>query len=209
MNYYYDVLLNFFDVNTLFYEWDSLDNLEYYKKVPLVAVSNKTLKDFINNDIRVSKEFLTLIEGKAKKKGETSKYIAIFADRNGSVALEFNDEGLSFSRSYLEVEDDLNISEILYSIDITNMDYVVVKKIEYNPNLKDEDNIKRVILTELNDLEKNKEYTKIKYFYMELFNKEPEDTSNIVSIMKEKINKEIGLNERKVYDLIKLSYNKV
>lgn len=209
MNYYYDVLLNFFDVNTLFYEWDSLDNLEYYKKVPLVAVSNKTLKDFINNDIRVSKEFLSTIEDKAKKKGECSKYIAIFADRNGSVALEFNDDGKSISRSYLEVEDDLNISEILYSIDVTNMDYEIVKKIEYNPNLKDEDNIKRVILTELNNLEKNKEYTKIKYFYMELFNKKPDDTSNIVSIMKEKLNKEIGANERKVYDLIKLSYNKV
>lgn len=209
MNYYYDVLLNFFDVNTLFYEWDSLDNLEYYKKVPLISVSNKTLKDFINNDVRVSKEFLTLIENKAKKKGEASKYIAIFADRNGSLALEFNDDGLSISRSYLELEDDLNVAEILYSIDISNIDYEIVKKLEYNPNLKDEDNIKRVILTELNNLEKNKEYTKIKYFYMELFNKNPDETSNIVSVMKNRLNKEIGINERKVYDLIKLSYNKV
>lgn len=209
MNYYYDVLLNFFDVNTLFYEWDSLDNLEYYKKVPLILVSNKTLKDFINNDVRVSKEFLTLIENKAKKKGESSKYIAIFADRNGSLALEFNDDGLSISRSYLELEDDLNIQEILYSIDISNIDYEIVKKLEYNPNLKDEDNIKRVILTELNNLEKNKEYIKLKYFYMELFNKNPDDMSNIVSIMKNRLNKEIGINERKVYDLIKLSYNKV
>ena len=209
MNYYYDVLLNFFDVNTFFYEWDSLDNLEYYKKVPLISVSNKTLKDFINNDVRVSKEFLTLIENKAKKKGESSKYIAIFADRNGSLALEFNDDGLSISRSYLELEDDLNVAEILYSIDISNIDYEIVKKLEYNPNLKDEDNIKRVILTELNNLEKNKEYTKIKYFYMELFNKNPDETSNIVSVMKNRLNKEIGINERKVYDLIKLSYNKV
>lgn len=32
MNYYYDVLLNFLDTNIYFYEWDSLDNIEYYKK---------------------------------------------------------------------------------------------------------------------------------------------------------------------------------
>ena len=38
MNYYYDVLLNFLDTNIYFYEWDSLDNIEYYKRVPLIQV---------------------------------------------------------------------------------------------------------------------------------------------------------------------------
>ena len=61
MNYYYDVLLNFLDTNIYFYEWDNLDNIEYYKRVPLIQVNSKTLKDFINNNIVVEKEFLDTI----------------------------------------------------------------------------------------------------------------------------------------------------
>lgn len=68
MNYYYDVLLNFLDTNIYFYEWDNLDNIEYYKRVPLIQVNSKTLKDFINNNIVVEKEFLDTIKDKAKKK---------------------------------------------------------------------------------------------------------------------------------------------
>ena len=64
-----------------FYEWDSFDNLEYYKRVPLIQVNSKTLKDFINNDIIVDKEFLDIIKDKVKKKGGSSSLIAIFADR--------------------------------------------------------------------------------------------------------------------------------
>ena len=117
MNYYYDVLLNFLDTNVFFYEWDSFDNLEYYKRVPLIQVNSKTLKDFINNDVIVDKEFLDIIKDKVKKKGGSSSLIAIFADRNGSIALEFNEFGKSIARSFLSIEDDLNICEILYTID--------------------------------------------------------------------------------------------
>ena len=209
MNYYYDVLLNFLDENVGFYEWDSLDNLEYYKRIPLVGVDSKTLNDFINNDVKVEKEFLELIENKAKKKGECPSYVAIFADRNGSIALEFDKDGNSISRSFLEVGDDLNIVEVLYTVDIIKLDYEVIKKVDYNRSLRDENKIKLIIRTELETLEKNKEYTKLKYLYMEWFNKEPSDGENMYKVMNEKLSDEIGIKEKRIYDLIKLSYNKV
>lgn len=209
MNYYYDVLLNFFDENVEFYEWDSLDNLEYYKRIPLVSVDSKTLNDFINNDVKVSKEFLELIENKAKKKGECPSHVAIFADRNGSIALEFDKDGNSISRSFLEVGDDLNIAEVLYTVDIIKLDYEVIKKVDYNRSLRDENKIKLIIRTELETLEKNKEYTKLKYLYMEWFNKKPSDNENMYKVMSEKLSNEIGIKEKRIYDLIKLSYNKV
>lgn len=209
MNYYYDVLLNFLDGNVQFYEWDSLDNLEYYKRIPLVGVDSKTLNDFINNDVKVEKEFLELIENKAKKKGECPLYVAIFADRNGSIALEFDKDGNSISRSFLEVGDDLNIVEVLYTVDIIKLDYEVIKKVDYNRSLRDENKIKLIIRTELETLEKNKEYTKLKYLYMEWFNKKPSDNENMYKVMNEKLSNEIGIKEKRIYDLIKLSYNKV
>ena len=193
MNYYYDVLLNFLDTNIYFYEWDSLDNIEYYKRVPLIQVNSKTLKDFINNNIVVEKEFLDTIKDKAKKKDNCSSYIAIFADKNGSIALEFDENGNSIARSFLSLEDDLNICDILYTID----------------NLRIEDKIKLIIKTEVKSLYKKQDFTKLKYLFMEWFNKIPVDNEVMYQSMIEKLNNKIGDKEKKIYDLIKLSYNKV
>ena len=209
MNYYYDVLLNFLDTNVFFYEWDSFDNLEYYKRVPLIQVNSKTLKDFINNDVIVDKEFLDIIKDKVKKKGGSSSLIAIFADRNGSIALEFNEFGKSIDRSFLSIEYDLNICEILYTIDIKKINYKIDSEIKYNNNLRVEDRIKLIIKTELNSLYKRKDFMKLKYLFMEWFNEIPEDNTNVYDIMIKELDHEVSGKEKRIYDLIKLSYNKV
>ena len=54
----------------------------------------------------------------------------------------------------------LNIVEVLYTVDIIKLDYEVIKKVDYNRSLRDENKIKLIIRTELETLEKNKEYTK-------------------------------------------------
>ena len=149
MNYYYDVLLNFLDTNIYFYEWDNLDNIEYYKRVPLVQVNSKTLRDFINNNIVIEKEFLDAIKGKAKKKDDCPSYIAIFADKNGSIALEFDENGKSIARSFLSLEDDLNICEILYTVDNLKINYKIDTPINYKDNLRNEDKNKINIKTEV------------------------------------------------------------
>lgn len=209
MNYYYDVLLNFLDTNIYFYEWDSLDNIEYYKRVPLIQVNSKTLKDFINNNIVVEKEFLDTIKDKAKKRDNCSSYTAIFADKNGSIALEFDENGKSIARSFLSLEDDLNICEILYTIDILKVNYKINTSIDYNDNLRIEDKIKLIIKTEVKSLYKKQDFTKLKYLFMEWFNKIPVDNEVMYQLMIEELNNKIGDKEKKIYDLIKISYNKV
>ena len=209
MNYYYDVLLNFLDTNIYFYEWDNLDNIEYYKRVPLIQVNSKTLKDFINNNIVVEKEFLDTIKDKTKKKDNCSSYIAIFADKNGSIALEFDENGNSIARSFLSLEDDLNICDILYTIDNLKVNYKINTSIDYNDNLRIEDKIKLIIKTEVKSLYKKQDFTKLKYLFMEWFNKIPVDNEVMYQSMIEELNNKIGDKEKKIYDLIKLSYNKV
>lgn len=209
MNYYYDVLLNFLDTNIYFYEWDSLDNIEYYKRVPLIQVNSKTLRDFINNNIVIEKEFLDAIKGKAKKKDDCPSYIAIFADKNGSIALEFDENGKSIARSFLSLEDDLNICEIIYTVDNLKINYKIVTPINYNDNLRIEDKIKLIIKTEVKSLYKKQDYIKLKYLFMEWFNKIPVDNELMYQLMIEKLDNKIGDKEKKIYDLIKLSYNKV
>lgn len=209
MNYYYDVLLNFLDTNIYFYEWDNLDNIEYYKRVPLVQVNSKTLRDFINNNIVIEKEFLDAIKGKSKKKDDCPSYIAIFADKNGSIALEFDENGKSIARSFLSLEDDLNICEILYTVDNLKINYKIDTPINYNDNLRIEDKIKLIIKTEVKSLYKKQDFIKLKYLFMEWFNKIPVDNELMYQLMIEKLDNKIGDKEKKIYDLIKLSYNKV
>lgn len=209
MNYYYDVVLNFFDINMLFYEWNKFDNLELYKRVPIIQVNSKTLNDFINNNVVVDENFLEMIKDKAKKKGDCPSYIAIFADRNGSIALEFDENGNSLYRSFLDIDDDLNISEFLYTVDIMKVGYEIKDEIKYNDCLRMEDEIKLLIKTEINSLHKKKDFVKLKYLYMEWFNKVPYDNEQIYDYMINKLNDKVGIEEKRIYDLIKLSYNKV
>ena len=209
MNYYYDVVLNFFDTNMLFYEWNKFDNLELYKRVPIIQVNSKTLKDFINYNVVVDKNFLEIIKDKAKKKGDCPSYIAIFADRNGSIALEFDEKGNSLYRSFLDIDDDLNISDFLYTVDIMKVSYEIKDEIKYNDSLRMEDEIKLLIKTEVNSLYKKKDFVKLKYLYMEWFNKVPYDNEQIYDYMVNKLNDRVGIEEKRIYDLIKLSYNKV
>lgn len=209
MNYYYDVVLNFSDINILFYEWNKFDNLELYKRVPIIQVNSKTLNDFINNNVVVDENFLEMIKDKAKKKGDCPSYIAIFADRNGSIALEFDENGNSLYRSFLDIDDDLNISEFLYTVDIMKVSYEIKDEIKYNDCLRMEDEIKLLIKTEINSLHKKKDFVKLKYLYMEWFNKVPYDNEQIYDYMINKLNDKVGIEEKRIYDLIKLSYNKV
>ena len=209
MNYYYDVVLNFSDINMLFYEWNKFDNLELYKRVPIIQVNSKTLNDFINNNVVVDENFLEMIKDKAKKKGDCPSYIAIFADRNGSIALEFDENGNSLYRSFLDIDDDLNISEFLYTVDIMKVSYEIKDEIKYNDCLRMEDEIKLLIKTEINSLHKKKDFVKLKYLYMEWFNKVPYDNEQIYDYTINKLNDKVGIEEKRIYDLIKLSYNKV
>lgn len=209
MNYYYDILLNFNDSLLSFYEWEETDSLEYFKKIPLFQVNTKTLKDLVNYNIIIDEYYLNLIKDKAKSKGNTPSYVAIFADKNGSIAIEFNESGYSISRSLLSIDDEVNINDLLYTIDIKDINYKKDKLLKRNNNLRYEDSIKRVIKKELNNLINNKDYLKLKYLYMEWSNKDDNDYHTMYKEMLTSLDKSVSSKEIKIYDLIKLSYKMV
>ena len=202
MNYYYDVNLNFLEDNYSFYEWEENDDIKRYRKVAIFQVNDKTLKDFINNNVLVKKEFLDSI-----KNGDT--YIALFASVSGVLALEFNDNGISINRSYLQMEDELNIYDILYSLPISKISYTLVNQLKYQSIERQESRIKKIIKTEINSLCNVNNYTKVRYLYKEWFNKDGKSINSMKAEMEEKLNDVLSDNELKIYELIKLSYSKV
>lgn len=209
MNYYYDILLNFNDSLLSFYEWEETDSLEYFKKIPLFQVNTKTLKDLVKYNIILDEYYLNLIKDKAKSKSNTPSYVAIFADKNGSIAIEFNESGHSISRSLLSIDDEVNINDLLYTIDIKDINYKKDKILKINNTLRYEDGIKRVIKKELDNLINNKDYLKLKYLYMEWSNKEDNNYHMMYKEMLTSLDKTISSKEVKIYDLIKLSYKMV
>ena len=207
MIYYYDLYLNFQENNTFFYDWEKDDNIEYYKKLPLFQVSTEVFEDILNNQIMVEKNFLDLI--KTKTKSNNYEYIALFGDKNSVIALEFDENGLNIDRSFLNLDDELNIIEIMYTVPTQKLIYREIKKIAYNESLRAEDRIKHVIKTEIESLNNKKEYFKLEYLFVEWFNTFPQNKESMIEIMKEKLNHTIGEKEINILNLIKLSYNVV
>lgn len=208
MNYYYDVVLNFSDELINFYEWEESDSLEYFKKIPLVLVSSKQYKEIVSHDIKVSQDFLESIKEKSKSNLSDSLYTVIFADKNGSTAIEFDESGKSILRSSLLPLDEVNIGEIIYTLNTKKINYEILKSLKYNDSLRCEKKLRLIIKTEINSLKRKNDNLKLKYLYMEWFNHEPE--SNDISLeMLESVDNESSETLYRLYDLIKLSYNNV
>lgn len=209
MNYYYDLVLNFNETAFMFYEWNENDVIELIKKIPLFSVNNKVLKDLIYNEIVVDKEFLNLIEDKCELKNGTLKYVALFASKNGAIALEFKNDGKSISRSFLQVDDEIGVTEMLYTIPLFKFDYTLGQKIKINKNLRIEEDIKKFIELEIDSLYKKGNFDKLKYLYNEWFLKDSDDLNIIYKDMKEKLKGDLTDKEMNIYNLIRLSYNNV
>lgn len=207
MNYYYDVVVNFQEKNYRFYEWNENDEIEIIKKIPIFYVNAKTIKDIINNQIEVNSSFLEQIKNKTETKEKKLEYVALFTTKNASIVLEFNKVGLAITRSYLQVEDECNILEILYTLPLYKLEYKIKNKIATINELRIEQELKKFLLIEIEELYKNKNIKKMQFLYNEWFKKDCNDINKIYLDIKEKLNHELTENEINIYNLIKLSHN--
>ena len=182
--------------------------MEYFKKIPLVLVSSKQYKEIVSHDIKVSQDFLESIKEKSKSNLSDSLYTVIFADKNGSTAIEFDESGKSILRSSLLPLDEVNIGEIIYTLNTKKINYEILKSLKYNDSLRCEKKLRLIIKTEMNSLKRKNDNLQLKYLYMEWLNHEPK--SNDISLeMLESVDNESSETLYRLYDLIKLSYNNV
>ena len=210
MDYYYDLYVNFLENYCMFYEWDEDDNLEYVKKIPLVHVDAKTYLNFRSKIVKVDASFLKTILNKTKLKDNTIlKYAALVSDGKNSMALEFNDEGETISKSSLILDDEININEFMYNISVTKIDYEVIKKDKIIKETRQETKIKKILKLEILNMYQNKEYSKLKYIYLEWFDKLIDTPEVMYGEMLKKLKGNLGSREYAIYELIKISYNNV
>jgi len=170
MNYYYDVLLNFQDEYYMFYEWDEQDSIEFIKKIPLFHVDTLMISDAISKIFEINMELLKQIENKTKlKQNKFLKYACIISDGKNSLALEFNEQGKIINKSSLTTEDELNINEFIYSISKSDINYNIIESCKKTKETRQELRVKKILKLEINDIYNKKNYSKLKYLYLEWF----------------------------------------
>lgn len=214
MNYYYDIILNWNEnIPYNFYEWNDYDYLELIKKIPLIKIKHKTLVDIWSNNIKINKEFLNNIKDKTLVSGKNSickiDYACLFTDNKNVIAIEFNETGESINRSKLLIDDEMNVLEVAYSLKEVELEYEIIEKLEENKDLRQENEVKKLISLEIKSLYENKELSKLRYLFYEYKGQKSEDIDEIYNALNEELKSNFNKDFFRIYDIIKLSYHKV
>lgn len=214
MNYYYDIILNWNENEAYeFYEWNDTDYLELIKKIPLIRIKHKIFLDLVSNKIKVSPEFLNMIQDKTLISGKNLinniTYAALLTDNKNVIAIEFDKEGNSISYSKLLIDDELNVLESTFNLKEYNLEYEILTKLTLNSNIRQENEAKKVISLEINNLYQKKDLSKLKYLYYEFKKEKSDDASYIYETLNKELNNNFSEDILKLYYIIKLSYHNV
>ena len=203
MNYTYDVLLNFNQNLYEFYEWNLTDEIYHIRKIPLFRVTTNELYNLTNNDLKIEENFLKLIQNKTevfdKKSIKNLKYAALFSDGDKVLAIKFNKNGLVSGRSSLLIDEEEEISDIVFDQKFLNFNYKILKENKLNQfKTRKEQEIDMFIQEKIS---KETDDNKLKYLYFDCFGKIENNKEKIIKQLKNYNNSEISL---KIYNFFNL-----
>ena len=213
MTYIYDLLLNFTDDERIleFFEWNEKDEIINIKKIPLIRVSNKTMKDFINKKVKVTEELLLEIKNKTTtySKTEDLEYSLLISDLNKVIAIEFNKKGEVLSRSSLLLDEEDEVLEEVEYLEIHPSKYKVISTYKTNYTLtRLEQKKKKYLLKEMDTLYQENNISKLTFLYEEIFPKDELSLYDKYLKLKEDIEDNYSNNHNKLYDIVRLTYIK-
>ena len=213
MTYIYDLLLNFTDDERIleFFEWNEKDEIINIKKIPLIRVSNKTMKDFINKKVKVTEELLLEIKNKTTtySKTEDLEYSLLISDLNKVIAIEFNKKGEVLSRSSLLLDEEDEVLEEVEYLEIQPIKYKVISTYKTNYTLtRLEQKKKKYLLKEMDTLYQENNIYKLTFLYEEIFPKDELSLYDKYLKLKEDIEDNYSNNHNKLYDIVRLTYIK-
>ena len=190
MNYIYDIFLNYnrnlYDI----FEWNKDDKILHIRKIPVFLLSTNDLYNLINNRVVISKDLLTKLYKKTEvfvSRGiQYLDYAFIATDRNDVVAFKLNKNGFITGYSHLLLEGEVEVIDYSRTLSLQVIDYKILGKNSFETfKTRNEIHIKKFICEELNKMLENKEFHKVKFLYLEFFNKEINDNSSIKDIYQE------------------------
>lgn len=211
MIYVYDVVLNLNNTLVEFFEWEEKDNIKYVRKIPFYKINEKTMNDFIKNNVKVEEEFIEKLYDKAKLEDnydDEYKYLALFTDGNLILGVSFTKDGKNklISRLLLDEEDEILL--LGNRLTLTNIDYNIIdsKKNNNTSLTRNEFLIKTNLEKEFKTLYNNNLVDKLNYFYFEYFNKINNNKELCYKELIDSLNNNFNKKHVNLYDIIKLSY---
>lgn len=211
MIYVYDVVLNLNNTLVEFFEWEEKDNIKYVRKIPFYKISEKTMNDFIKNNVKVEEEFIEKLYDKAKLEDnydDEYKYLSLFTDGNLILGVSFTKDGKNklISRLLLDEEDEILL--LGNRLTLTNIDYNIIdsKKNNNTSLTRNEFLIKTNLEKEFKTLYNNNLVDKLNYFYFEYFNKINNNKELCYKELIDSLNNNFNKKHVNLYDIIKLSY---
>ena len=201
MNYIYDIYLNLNETLYDFFDWNKNDKLIHIKKIPVFKVSEETIKDFIHNQIKINEELLLQIYNKTEVWNMSGKinYCALFSDNNTILVVDFNKNGKSIKKSFLFIDEELEVLEITNKLKERFIDYKILNKekniFKTRKQLKEEDFINKEL--------KNMDENKLNYIYFECFGKHKKNKKTMLDTLN-KISKN-SKTYKNLYDILKLT----
>jgi hypothetical protein len=169
--------------------------------IPIFKTSEEKLKKIISHNIKIDEKYLNYVHNKATIWAKSDKYksYALFCDDNNIIAIEFDEFGNSIKKSYLLINEELEILETTYKLKIKNIEFDILNK---NTNLlKTRKQIKEEKF--INEELKNIDNKKLDYIYFECFGKH-ENNKKII------LNKLLNLSKnsktyKNLYNILKLT----
>jgi len=211
MTYVYDLLLNFQTQLYEFYEWNKDDKIYHIKRINLVKISSTAYNEILDNNIKISDDFLLTIFNKCQyfdnRNVESLPYAILLTDTYRVMGVLFDIYGniIKYSSLLLDEEEDiLDISNRLAEIKLNYQ--IISKKEKYHNLTRMQEHIIKYIRNDLNMCYQKNDINKLKYLYYEYFNKN--DVRNIDIIYNRLIKELENINYKhyNLYNLIKLSY---
>lgn len=203
MNYIYDIVLNFFDVdNSLeFFEWNKEDNIVEIEKIPIFKLDRNQMNDILNYKIKVDNSLLSKICNRTIYANGFLKYSVLVSDLNKVVGLKFDDNGYLIQKSNLLLDEEDAVIDEICGLEYSEFKYELFEKKDTLSFLtRRERFIREYLINEINYLYKNKVYDQINYLYREIF-----DDKGTIKKMYEKLIDGISNNYdskyNKLYDI--------
>ena len=201
MNYIYDVYLNLNDTLYDFFDWNKNDKLMHIKKIPIIMVSNDVIKELINYKIKVDLEFLNNIYDKTElwNLSEKIDFCSLFSDNTTIIAIQFDNKGNSIEKSYLMIDEELEILDETKKFKVKELNYQVINKTCPIFKTRKEVREENFIETEL----KNIENDKLNYIYFECFGKHEKNKKAMLNSIN-RLSKN-SKTYKNLYDILKLT----
>ena len=133
----------------------------------------------------------------------------MFSDGERVIAIEFDKNGKSIYKSKLLLDEEDEIAILASNLELTRLNVKTNKLVLKNRFYTRKENlIKKVLLKEIEDSYKNKEYLKLKFLYQQYFGNSIKSYKKMRNELIDSINVLIDDKHRELFELLKLTIKK-